>query len=82
MKLRIRFLEIIQQMNQESSYTTIKNLKENNSWGIKSLDVIRIGQLFTTGTYPTEKIIVIAGSEVTHPCHIKTREGICFKRFK
>ena len=60
-------------------YYNKKSKEENNSWGIKSLDVIRIGQLFTTGTYPTEKIIVIAGSEVTKPCHIKTREGICLK---
>ena len=53
--------------------------EENSSWGIRSLDVIRMGQLFKSGTYPIERLIVLAGSHAKKPRYIKTREAVSLK---
>ena len=57
-------------------YNNKKTQEDNASWGIRALDVVRIGQLFSSGTYPTERLIVLAGSHVKTPRYIKTREGV------
>ena len=57
-------------------YNNKTSQEENNSWGIQSLDIIRIGQLFLSGQYPTERLIVLAGSLIKNPRYIKTREGV------
>ena len=56
-------------------YYNKTKVSDNNSWGIQALDVIRIGQLFLSGTYPIERLMVIAGPLAKQPRHIKTREG-------
>lgn len=48
---------------------------ENKSWGIRSLDVIRVGQLFLNGQYPTSRIVSIGGPMVEAPKHLVVREG-------
>ncbi len=59
-----------------------KTEKENKSWGIRSLDVIRIGQLFLSGQYPTDRLIVIAGALCKEPRYLRTREGVSLKFIK
>ena len=56
-------------------YYNKKDKSENNSWGIKIEDVIRIGMLCKSGKYPTERIISLGGPLVKKPIHVKTREG-------
>ncbi len=57
-------------------YHNKKTQEENASWGIRSLDIIRIGQLFKSGNYPIERLIVLAGTQAKKPRYIKTREAI------
>lgn len=57
-------------------YHNKKTQEENASWGVRSLDVIRMGQLFKTGNYPIERLIVLAGTQAKKPRYIKTREAI------
>lgn len=56
-------------------YHNKKDSSENNAWGLFGYDVIRIGQLFNNGTYPTERIISVAGPRVKEPAHVIVREG-------
>jgi Na+-transporting NADH:ubiquinone oxidoreductase subunit A len=56
--------------------------EENKSWGISALEVVRIGQLFETGAYPIERIIVVAGALAKKPRHIKIREGVSLEFLK
>ncbi|MDR1957903.1 MAG: Na(+)-translocating NADH-quinone reductase subunit A [Planctomycetaceae bacterium] len=48
-------------------------------WHIGYQDVIAIGQLFTTGQFPTERVIALAGPLVKKPRLIRTRLGVCMK---
>ncbi|RAP29336.1 hypothetical protein DID78_03885 [Candidatus Marinamargulisbacteria bacterium SCGC AG-343-D04] len=56
-------------------YYNKKDASENSSWGVSAQDVIRIGKLLTEGTYPNEKVIVVAGALVKKPRHLKVVEG-------
>ena len=57
-------------------YYNKKKQDDNSSWGVRSLDVIRFGQLFKTGTYPIQKLITLAGPLVKSPRYLKIREGV------
>lgn len=57
-------------------YYNKKDATENKAWGIRALDVIRIGQLFKTGQYPTERLLVVAGPLASQPQHVLAREGV------
>ncbi|MDC0037037.1 4Fe-4S dicluster domain-containing protein, partial [bacterium] len=56
-------------------YYNKKGPEENNSWGIKAYDVMRIGQLFDTGFYPNKRCITFAGSSVDKPRYVSLVEG-------
>jgi len=49
--------------------------EEKSVWHIGYQDVIAIGQLFSTGCLPTEKIISLAGPATLNPSLVKTRQG-------
>ena len=49
----------------------------NINWSIGYQDVIAFGQLFKTGHLNVERIISLAGPQVTNPAYIKTRLGAC-----
>ena len=44
-------------------------------WTIGYQDVIAVGQLFTTGVLPTERVISLAGPQVEQPRLVRTRVG-------
>lgn len=44
-------------------------------WTIGYQDVIAVGQLFATGTLPTERVISLAGPQVEQPRLVRTRVG-------
>ncbi len=48
---------------------------KRNMWTINYQDVIAVGKLFLTGTLSLERIISIAGPEVSEPRLVKTRLG-------
>ena len=48
-------------------------------WHIDVQNVIDIGLLFTTGEFPTERIISLAGPSVKNPRLVKTRVGASIK---
>src|SRR5690606_34215741 len=45
------------------------------AWTINYQDVIAIGQLFTTGRLSTERVVSLAGPQVTNPRLLRTRLG-------
>ena len=47
----------------------------NQSWTIEVQDVLAIASLFQTGKFPTERIVVSAGSSVSNPSHFISRIG-------
>ncbi len=55
------------------SPATLKNV----NWTINYQDVIAFGELFLTGELPIDKIVSLAGPQVTNPRLIKTRIGAC-----
>lgn len=60
-------------------YYNKKDASENSAWGLRGMDVVKIGQLFLTGEYPVEQTVVLAGDLAKNPRHIKTREGVLYK---
>lgn len=48
-------------------------------WTIGYQDVIAIGALFTTGRYPTERVVALSGPMVKNPRLLRTRVGACLK---
>jgi Na+-transporting NADH:ubiquinone oxidoreductase subunit A len=48
-------------------------------WVVTPQDVIAIGRLFTKGIYDASKLIVLAGSEVIHPCYYRIIGGASIK---
>lgn len=46
-------------------------------WTIGYQDVIAIGELFTRGAYPVERIVALAGPMVKNPRLIRTHVGAC-----
>ncbi|MCP4104042.1 MAG: Na(+)-translocating NADH-quinone reductase subunit A [Desulfobacteraceae bacterium] len=56
-------------------YHTKKSASENRSWYINGQDVLLLAYLLKTGSYPTERTVVIAGSSAKEKKHIATRLG-------
>lgn len=56
-------------------YQTKTRPEENRAWYIDAQDVLLIAQLLKTGTYPTERVVVVAGSGVATRRHYRTRMG-------
>ena len=54
--------------------------EENNAWGIKAQDVIRIGMLLDTGFYPNKRLITVSGSLLQNPCYIWVQDGLPVKQ--
>lgn len=48
-------------------------------WTIGYQDVIAIGALFTTGRYPTGRVVALGGPMVKNPRLLRTRIGACLK---
>ncbi|MDP2646296.1 MAG: 4Fe-4S dicluster domain-containing protein [Desulfobacterales bacterium] len=57
-------------------YYTRKSSSDNRCWYINGQDVLLLAQLLISGQYPTERIVVRAGSLATGRKHIKTRAGV------
>jgi len=57
-------------------YHTKTDVAQNASWGIDGQDLIRIGQLLLSGTYPSKRVVVVAGPLSSEPCHVSVNEGI------
>lgn len=49
---------------------------ENRSWYINGQDLLLLAQLLTSGMYPTERIITLAGDAAGKRSHVKTRIGV------
>ncbi len=50
-------------------------------WTLGVQEVISIGALFTKGRFETDRIIAIAGAELSNPRHIKTKLGASIENF-
>jgi len=57
-------------------YHIRKSPSDNKSWYINGQDILLLAHLLKTGTYPTERTVVVAGSGATERKHIKTRLGV------
>ncbi len=57
-------------------YHTKAGREENRSWFVDGQDVLMLGELLTTGEYPTERIMVVAGPMAREKRHVKTRLGV------
>ncbi len=57
-------------------YHVKSSADDNTAWMIPYYHVIAVGQRMLTGDYPTERLVVLAGSRVTTPQHFVTREGV------
>ncbi len=57
-------------------YRTKATSAENRSWYINGQDLLLWAHLLKTGTYPTEKTVVLAGSSAVVRTHFKTRLGV------
>ncbi|MBW2540250.1 MAG: 4Fe-4S dicluster domain-containing protein [Deltaproteobacteria bacterium] len=57
-------------------YYTKRSSDDNRSWYINGQDVLLLAHLLKTGTYPTERTVVLAGSFARERLHIRTRMGV------
>ncbi|UCH22769.1 MAG: 4Fe-4S dicluster domain-containing protein [Deltaproteobacteria bacterium] len=57
-------------------YRIKKSAAENHCWYIAGQDVLLLAQLLKTGTYPTERTVVVAGPSATVRKHLHTRLGV------
>ncbi|KPJ78012.1 MAG: hypothetical protein AMJ54_05425 [Deltaproteobacteria bacterium SG8_13] len=57
-------------------YRVKKSPEENRAWYIAGQDVLLLAHLLKTGTYPTERDIVLAGPSATTRKHFRTRLGV------
>jgi Na+-transporting NADH:ubiquinone oxidoreductase subunit A len=60
-------------------YHTKTDVSQNVAWGIDGQDLVRIGQLLIKGTYPSDRVVVVAGPLSTNPCHVMVKEGASIK---
>lgn len=58
------------------AYRIKTGAKENRSWFLDGQDVAMLGELLTTGRYPTERIMVVAGAMARERRHVKTCFGV------
>lgn len=56
-------------------YHIRKSSEENRAWYVTGQDVLLLAHLLKFGRYPTERIMVLAGSSATQRLHLKTRLG-------
>ena len=57
-------------------YHTKASTAENRAWYLHGQDLLLIAHLLKTGTYPTERTVVLAGSSASERKHFKTRLGV------
>jgi Na+-transporting NADH:ubiquinone oxidoreductase subunit A len=57
-------------------YHTKQGVEDNRSWFLDGQDVVLLGELMTTGKYPTEHFVVVAGPMARERRHVKTRLGV------
>jgi Na+-transporting NADH:ubiquinone oxidoreductase subunit A len=57
-------------------YRTKATSAENRSWYLNGQDLLLLAHLLKTGTYPTERTVVLAGSSAVVRKHFKTRLGV------
>lgn len=57
-------------------YHTKADAEENRSWFLGGQDVAMLGELLLSGKYPTDRIVVVAGTMARHRRHVKTRIGV------
>ena len=57
-------------------YRTKTSAAEHGAWFIDGQDLLAVSQLAQTGLYPVERVVVLAGSAVKNPKHVRTRMGI------
>jgi len=56
-------------------YRTKKSAEDNRSWFIDGQDVLLLAHLLQSGTYPTQRIVAVAGSAAARSGHRRTRLG-------
>ncbi|MBC8393609.1 MAG: Na(+)-translocating NADH-quinone reductase subunit A [Deltaproteobacteria bacterium] len=57
-------------------YYTKKSSDENHAWYVMGQDVLLLARLLLSAAYPTERMVVLAGSLATKRMHLKTRMGV------
>jgi Na+-transporting NADH:ubiquinone oxidoreductase subunit A len=57
-------------------YHTKAGPEDNRSWFLDGQDVVMLGELLRTGKYPTDRIMVVAGTMARNRRHVKTRMGV------
>lgn len=57
-------------------YHTKSDAEENRSWFLDGQDVVMLGELLLSGKYPTDRIMVVAGTMARQRRHVKTRIGV------
>ncbi|GBC63372.1 NADH:ubiquinone reductase (Na(+)-transporting) s ubunit A [Desulfonema ishimotonii] len=57
-------------------YRTRRDAAENRSWFISGQDVLLLARLLRDGEYPTERIVVLAGTAASERRHFRTRLGV------
>ncbi len=60
-------------------YQIKKSPNQNRAWYIDGQDVLMIARLAKYGRYPTERMMVVAGSAADHTGHFHTRLGVPLK---
>ena len=60
-------------------YQTKQSAKENRAWYITGQDVIRLAEGFTTGRYPTSRVMTVSGAHPENNRHMRTRLGAPLK---
>jgi Na+-transporting NADH:ubiquinone oxidoreductase subunit A len=57
-------------------YHTKKSASQNSSWYVNGQDLLLIASFLQTGRYPTERLVVVAGSNAPKKRHMQTRLGV------
>ncbi|MBT5954005.1 4Fe-4S dicluster domain-containing protein [bacterium] len=56
-------------------YKVKTSVKENSAWTLTLQEVVRLGQLFLTKTYPSKRIVCLAGAKAIKPRHFEVIQG-------
>ncbi len=56
-------------------YHTRKRREDNPAWFIQGQDVLLLAQFLSTGKWPTERVVSVAGSAANTPTHFLSRMG-------
>lgn len=57
-------------------YHTKTDTKENRSWFLDGQDLVMLGELLRSGKYPTDRIMVVAGTMARQRRYVKARIGV------